>query len=217
MRVWLVLDEGKDGSAGLGPLYQQVAVQAPEGWQFVQTKPPRPGLPDLRAHAPDLLVLPEDTLREEWAWLEETLALDIGVLLLTSQPQPYQLLARDHVLWFAPPRPSAECLYLALVSAGAGRSRQRHWKDQATRLQQRLEDRILIERAKGVLVKGLQISEEEAYKRLRVLSRRQRRQIRDIAQSVLENQALILPQSNGFGDAAAADPRYPPEKPLPSP
>jgi hypothetical protein len=67
------------------------------------------------------------------------------------------------------------------------------------RLQRRLSDRIVIERAKGILVQRLKISEEEAYKRLRVLSRRQRRQIRDIAQSLLDTQFLFLPGSDGNG------------------
>ena len=56
----------------------------------------------------------------------------------------------------------------------------------------------MIERAKGILVQRLGISEEEAYKRLRVSSRRQRRQIRDIAQSLIDTQALLLPEQNGY-------------------
>src|SRR5262249_61357673 len=71
-------------------------------------------------------------------------------------------------------------------------------KSQEARLQQRLEDRIVIERAKGILVQRLGVSEEDAYKRLRVLSRRQRRQIRDIAQSFLDTQSLLMPDENGF-------------------
>ena len=64
----------------------------------------------------------------------------------------------------------------------------------------------MIERAKGVLVQRLGVSEEEAYKRLRVLSRRQRRQIRDVAQSLLDAQALLAPEANGNGFAANGHP-----------
>jgi response regulator NasT len=92
-----------------------------------------------------------------------------------------------------------ECLGLAVLSARAAQARQRGWQSQLEQLQQRLNDRIVIERAKGVLVQRLGIPEEEAYKRLRVLSRRQRRQIRDIAQSLLDAQALLTPESNGNG------------------
>ena len=85
------------------------------------------------------------------------------------------------------------------VEVRAAGLRQRAGQALLEQLQQRLNDRILIERAKGVLVQRLGISEEEAYKRLRVLSRRQRRQIRDIAQSLLDAQALLTPESPGNG------------------
>jgi hypothetical protein len=66
-------------------------------------------------------------------------------------------------------------------------------------LQQRLNDRILIERAKGILVERLSISEKEAYQRMRLQSRRQRRPIRDIAQCLLDAQTLFSPETNGLG------------------
>jgi response regulator NasT len=110
---------------------------------------------------------------------------------------------------------------LAILSALASRHRLLFWKAQAEQLQQRLNDRILIERAKGILVQRLGISEEEAYKRLRVLSRRQRRQIRDIAQSLLDTQSLLLPGGNGLLDlpphiSGKEEPRSKMEPPAPS-
>jgi hypothetical protein len=63
----------------------------------------------------------------------------------------------------------------------------------------------VIERAKGILVQQLGVSEEEAYKRLRVSSRRQRRQIRDIAQSLIDTQALLLPEQNGYASHPLVD------------
>jgi two-component system, response regulator PdtaR len=71
------------------------------------------------------------------------------------------------------------------------------WKKETAHLQQRLADRILIERAKGILVQRLRISEEEAYNRLRVLSRRERRHIRDIARSLLDAEHLFATDSSG--------------------
>jgi hypothetical protein len=68
-----------------------------------------------------------------------------------------------------------------------------------------LSDRIIIERAKGILVQRLGITEEDAYKRLRVLSRRQRRQIRDIAQSLVDTQYLFTSDANGFADPLPAN------------
>jgi AmiR/NasT family two-component response regulator len=89
-------------------------------------------------------------------------------------------------------------MWLAVLTSFVGQRRHLQWKNQVARLQRRLSDRIVIERAKGILVQRLKISEEEAYKRLRVLSRRQRRQIRDIAQSLLDTQFLFLPETDGI-------------------
>ena len=61
----------------------------------------------------------------------------------------------------------------------------------------------------------LHITEEDAYKRLRLLSRRQRRQIRDIAQSLLDTEFLFSPETNGIF-WQAEETRKPPEKTLPA-
>jgi AmiR/NasT family two-component response regulator len=105
---------------------------------------------------------------------------------------------------------------MALLTARTAQLRQAHWHAQVARLQQRLADRIVIERAKAILVQRLGLTEEEAYKRLRVLSRRQRRQIRDIAQSLLDTQSLLLPESNGFlAENHLPEGRCEPDNPLP--
>jgi hypothetical protein len=64
---------------------------------------------------------------------------------------------------------------------------------------------------RGLLVERVGVSEKEAYKRLRVLSRRQRRQIRDIAQALLDTQALLLPEMNGFVEPPQRDDPPPPD------
>jgi hypothetical protein len=114
-----------------------------------------------------------------------------------NQTESYRDLAEHHPLQFVPPQPTYEMLVSALLSLRAALRREVSWKTQVEQLNQRLNDRIVIERAKGVLVQRLGIGEEEAYKRLRILSRRQRRQIRDIAQSLLDTQSLLGPASNG--------------------
>lgn len=58
-------------------------------------------------------------------------------------------------------------------------------KQEAMQARQQLEERKIIERAKGVLQQRYSISEEEAYHRLREESRRQRRPLREIADAVL--------------------------------
>ena len=52
-------------------------------------------------------------------------------------------------------------------------------------VRQQLEERKMVERAKGVLQQRFGLSEEEAYQRLRDESRRLRRSIRDVSEAVL--------------------------------
>jgi AmiR/NasT family two-component response regulator len=50
-------------------------------------------------------------------------------------------------------------------------------------------------RAKGVLVQRFGLGEEEAYRRLRSMARRQRRALREVARSVLDTECLLEPPS----------------------
>lgn len=54
-----------------------------------------------------------------------------------------------------------------------------------SQLLQQLESRKLLERAKGVLLRDLKISEDEAYKMMQRESRQRRRPMRDIAEAIL--------------------------------
>jgi len=172
----------------------------------------------LRVQLPDILVVHEPAWPEA-PWTQEVLELGSSLVVATTleRSMRFHALAETYPIWFVPPKPTLDCLQLALLSAFAGQRRQEHWKTQLTRLQRRLDDRILIERAKGILVQRFRISEEEAYKRLRVLSRRQRKQIRDIAQSLLETQPLFFPEpaNNGLPEPAKPENRPAPDKPLP--
>lgn len=60
----------------------------------------------------------------------------------------------------------------------------------ADETRRRLEDRTVIERAKGILQEKFQLSEAQAYLRLRNESRRLRRPMRDLAQAILLTEGL---------------------------
>jgi GAF domain-containing protein len=66
------------------------------------------------------------------------------------------------------------------------------------RLQEQLETRKLLERAKGILQRTYSLTEEEAYRRLRNESRRSRRPMRDLSE------AIIL--ADGLGRTVEAEP-----------
>jgi len=196
MRLWLVEDRRADDAEGLEATLRDLADRSPGEFLLLGARPFWPDLPALlRAHTPDVLLIHEPAWPDGPA-TEEVFGLGPGVVVAARPERAgrFQALAEVHPLVFAPARPGPDCLQLALVTALAARQRQAHWKGQADRLQQRLADRIVIERAKGVLVQRLHLPEEEAYNRLRVQSRRQRRPIRDIAQSLLDTQCLLEPE-----------------------
>ena len=57
-------------------------------------------------------------------------------------------------------------------------------------MKRRLEDRTLVERAKGILQQRFKLSEQDAYLRLRNESRRLRRPMRELAEAVLLAEGL---------------------------
>jgi hypothetical protein len=198
MRVGLL--QGKQGEepCGVAPALRQWVAQPEYSHWVVEVRPPPPGGAPAGPRL-DVLVF-ADTAVAPGPWLEECLASGVGVVAAVAGPRldAYRALAERYAVFWVPTAPSPEVLGYAILGANAARCRQLNLQVRIEQLQQRLNDRIVIERAKGILVQRLGISEEDAYKRLRVLSRRQRRQIRDIAQSLLDTQSLLLPDSNGF-------------------
>jgi response regulator NasT len=208
MRVCLVGDREGEGPGDLGPLLREWAARpGHESWE-VTVLPPGDGLlNEVRARQPEVLVLAEAHC-PAGPWVEEVLALDVGLVVAAPPDRagPYLTLAERFAVHLLPAEPSADGLGLAALSARAGLVRQQSWQARLDEVQQRLNDRIVIERAKGFLLQRLGISEEEAYKRLRVLSRRQRRPIRDIARSLLDNQDLLVPPDLTDPDPGAGRP-----------
>jgi response regulator NasT len=202
MRVWLVDERTEDSTEALQAGLRQLAERPEAGLTILGMSPYRPDFAAaMRSLMPDLIVI-NDRAWPEDAAAQEALGLGPGVVVATTPERGdrFQALANLYPIVLVPQSGGPDALWLALLSAGSSRHRQQQWKSEVTGLQQRLSDRIIIERAKGILVQRLGISEEEAYKRLRVLSRRQRRQIRDIAQSLVDTQFLFTPDANGTGD-----------------
>jgi two-component system, response regulator PdtaR len=209
MQLWLV-DEKSASAAGssLEAVLRQLEQRPGSGLRLIGTSPFQPDFGEaMRKLVPDLLDM---VVINERAWPEEGCTqelLDLGLALLVvasaEGAERFRGLAEEHPIGFVAPAPNVEAMWLAVVGSFAAYRRQLQWKGQVARLQRRLSDRIVIERAKGILVQRLKISEDEAYKRLRVLSRRQRRQIRDIAQSLLDTQFLFLPDADGNGPLTA--------------
>lgn len=58
-------------------------------------------------------------------------------------------------------------------------------------LHESLEARKLVERAKGILMQRLNISEHDAYERLRHRAREKRVKLKDVAQTIIDAEALL--------------------------
>jgi response regulator NasT len=64
-------------------------------------------------------------------------------------------------------------------------------RNQVLELEESLEARKLIERAKGILMQRLGLSERDAYERLRQRARDKRAKMKDIAQAIIEAEELL--------------------------
>jgi response regulator NasT len=64
---------------------------------------------------------------------------------------------------------------------------------EAADLRQAMEDRKIIERAKGILMQRAELSEDEAYRRLNKTARDGNQKLRDVAQSILTAEDLLRP------------------------
>jgi response regulator NasT len=69
----------------------------------------------------------------------------------------------------------------------------RAMQQEADDLRQALEDRKIIERAKGLLMKQAGIEEEEAFRRLQKLASRKRKRLVEVARGILDAAELLEP------------------------
>jgi two-component system, response regulator PdtaR len=56
-----------------------------------------------------------------------------------------------------------------------------------------LEDRKLVERAKGLLMSALNLSEQDAFRRLQTTARERNLRLADVARRIVEQQSLLEP------------------------
>jgi two-component system, response regulator PdtaR len=86
---------------------------------------------------------------------------------------------------------SAEALGPAIDIAMARFAEIKALRQEVDALHESLEARKIVERAKGILMQRLNISEHDAYERLRQRAREKRAKIKDIAQTIIDAEALL--------------------------
>jgi two-component system, response regulator PdtaR len=85
-------------------------------------------------------------------------------------------------------------LQAALELAAARHAEFEALEAEVDRAQQALEDRKLVERAKGLLMSALNLSEQDAFRRLQVTARERNLRLADVAARIVEQQSLLEPK-----------------------
>jgi two-component system, response regulator PdtaR len=84
-------------------------------------------------------------------------------------------------------------LQAAIELAAARHTEFQALEAEVDRTQQALEDRKLVERAKGLLMSALNLSEPDAFRRLQLTARERNLRLADVAGRIVEQQSLLEP------------------------
>jgi response regulator NasT len=85
-------------------------------------------------------------------------------------------------------------LEAAIGLAAARHAEFRTLEAEVDRAQQALEDRKIVERAKGLLMSALGLSEQDAFRRLQLTARERNLRLADVAARIVEQQSLLEPK-----------------------
>jgi len=82
-------------------------------------------------------------------------------------------------------------LQAAIALAAARDAEFSELESEVARAQQALEDRKVVERAKGLLMSALDLSEQDAFRRLQQTARERNLRLADVAARIVEQQSLL--------------------------
>lgn len=152
-----------------------------------------------RAAAPDLVIT--DIKMPDMDGIDAASALyrekPVPVILVSAF-HDHVLIERaegDHVLGYLV-KPIKQADLAPAIALAMRRFEQfRALEREANDLRQALEDRKVIERAKGVLMKRAQLDEQDAFRRLQKLASEKSRKLVEIAQMILLAEEAVLPEN----------------------
>ena len=87
-------------------------------------------------------------------------------------------------------------LKAAIELAAARQAELEQLEAEVDRAQRALEERKLVERAKGLLMAGLQLSEQDAFRRLQLTARERNLRLAEVAARIVEQRSLLEPKPN---------------------
>jgi response regulator NasT len=85
-------------------------------------------------------------------------------------------------------------LHAAIDLAAARHAEFQALESEVDRAQQALEDRKVVERAKGLLMTGLGLSEQDAFRRLQLAARERNMRLAEVARRIVEQKSLLEPK-----------------------
>jgi two-component system, response regulator PdtaR len=84
-------------------------------------------------------------------------------------------------------------LQAALALSAARHHEFEQLEAEVDRAQQALDDRKLVERAKGLLMSALELSEQDAFRRLQITARERNLRLAEVAARIVDQQSLLEP------------------------
>jgi two-component system, response regulator PdtaR len=121
--------------------------------------------------------------------------LPVPVILISAYHDP-PLIERaeaDHIMAYLVKPIEQKDLVPAIAIATRRFEQFQALRQEASDLRQALEDRKIVERAKGILMRWAQLEEPEAFSRLQKLSRDQNKKLVEIAQAILIAETALQP------------------------
>lgn len=152
-----------------------------------------------RAESPDLYLFDIEMPNVDGLEAATTLARDglrRPVVVVTGVDDPTLIersIASGVSAYLTKPVDSRE-LEAALALASARHAEFEALEAEVDRAQQALEDRKLVERAKGLLMSALNLSEQDAFRRLQRTARERNLKLVQVAAQIIEQQSLLDPQ-----------------------
>jgi two-component system, response regulator PdtaR len=167
-------------------LGHQVVAAAKTGWERVE---------HCRAFNPDLVItdinMPELDGIDAAMEIYREQAIPVILVSAYHDAKLIQRAEGDHILaYLIKPIKQAD-LEPAIAIAMRRFEQFKELRQEAADLRQALEDRKVIERAKGVLMKKTGLDEQEAFRRLQKLASERNRKLVDIAQMILTAEDIL--------------------------
>lgn len=166
----------------------QVVGEAADGFDGIEL---------CRKHHPDLVIMDikmpiVDGLKASKVILEENLAGCIVLLTAYNDKEYVEEAKKVGVMNYLIKPIDEKSIIPAIEVALSRHEEMKAIKDEVQKLEKKLEDRKIIEKAKGIIMKREKISEEEAYQILRSMSMKKRCGIGKLAEIIVQTENVSI-------------------------